>query len=426
MPRKIRARKLIVGIDPGLNCGLAVLTFSGEPILIESQRGLSLTKLIEKITSLGEPTIISSDVSPAPSSLEKISKKLNAVLFEPAISMSTEEKSQLAKAYMERYNIKLRNMHEVDALAAAIKAYQHYKNKFEQIDAKLKSIKSDFSPDAVKELVVRGYSIARAIKILQGSKAPPIPPIIRGYVSQEERLKMLVKELRERLRFEKEKIKILREINNELRLKIKALSMEIEKLKEALEKSRSKQELQIRREREYQRLIDEISFLKNKISAQEAQIREYKRMLAHYQRLSELESKKNLILLKPIEFFTKEGLEKSFRLYDVKVGDSVFILDPSGGGPTTAETLSKRGVKVIVARGMMSHQALEVFEKYHVPVIPADKININWVDGLPYADPEEIKRAIKEGKIMKTTEKLEVLKSILDDIIKEAMEEESK
>ena len=132
------------------------------------------------------------------------------------------------------------------------------------------------------------------------------------------------------------------------------------------------------------------------------------------------------MLLKPIEFFTKEGLEKSFRLYDVKVGDSVFILDPSGGGPTTAETLSKRGVKVIVARGMMSHQALEVFEKYHVPVIPADKININWVDGLPYADPEEIKRAIKEGKIMKTTEKLEVLKSILDDIIKEAIEGEAK
>lgn len=423
---KNEVRKLIVGIDPGLNCGLAVLTFSGEPILVESGRGWSLTKLIERITSLGEPTIISSDVSPAPNSLEKISKKLNAVLFEPVISMSTEEKNQLAKAYVERYNIRLKNMHEVDALAAAIKAYQHFKNKFEQIDAKLRNMKSGFSPDDVKDLVVRGYSMARAIKVLQTSKTLPTPLVTEGYASQEERLKNLVKELREKLMLEKGRVKLLKEINNELRLKIRELSMEIERLKEILKKAYSEQEFQIRRERKYQQLLDEINFLKNKISAQEAQIEEYKRMLTHYQYLSELESKENRILLKPIETFTREGLEKSFKIYNIKVGDSIYILDSSGGGAATAEMLSKRGVKIIVAKGVMSHQALEVFEKYCIPVIPADKISINWINGLPYTNPEEIEKAIKERKIIKTIEKFEGLKSILDEVIKEAREEEIK
>jgi len=415
-------QKLIVGVDPGLNCGLAILKLDGTPILIESHRGWSLANIIERVREIGEPTIVSSDVSPAPGLLEKLSIKLNAVLFEPALSMSAEEKHRLVKSYVERHNIRVENAHEVDALAAAIKAHQHYKNKFERVDAKLKETGSNLAPDDVKDLVARGYSVMRAIKTLEGRVSfKALLPVKRTEI-HEEKMRKTIRELTERLILEKERNRLLKAANRELQLKIKGLIAEIEGLKETLEKTRSEQAAQIRREREYQRLIEEIRNLQNRILEQESQIEAYKRMLEHLQYLSSIESREKLILLKPIESFTREGLEKSFKIYNVKVGDVVFILDPSGGGSTTAEILAKRGVRAIVIRGVMSHQALETFEKYLVPVISADKINIKWIEGLPYADPEEIKKIIRERKTIKSSDDLETLRAILEDHLREVME----
>lgn len=412
-------RRLIVGVDPGLNCGLAALTFDGKPILVESRRAWSLDKIIERISGLGEPAIISSDVSPASSLLEKLSKKFNAILFEPVISMSADEKHKLARAYIERYNIRVENVHEIDALAAAIKAYQHYKNKFEQVDAKLREINSRLFPDDVKNLVIRGYSIARAIRALRKPDITKEKIVVKRTMTREERMKKLIKELNERLLLEKERGKRLKATIRELKSEIKALKKEIEKLRENLDKARSEQIFQIRREREYQRLVEEIKSLKGKVLEQKLQIETYRKTLNQIQRLREMETAEGLTLLKPIESFTREGLKKAFKLYDVKVGDLVFILDPSGGGPTTAETLARRGVSAIIIRGVMSHHALEIFEKYYVPVISADEINIKWIGGLPYADPEEIKRIIKKGETIKSSDKLNMMKAILNDYLKE-------
>ncbi|MEM2182783.1 MAG: DUF460 domain-containing protein [Candidatus Bathyarchaeia archaeon] len=413
----------MVGVDPGLNCGLAILTLDGKPILVESHRGWSLAKILERIISVGKPTIISSDVSPAPELLRRLSKKLNAVLFEPIISMGSEEKHKLAQAYVERYGIKVENAHEIDALAAAIKAYQHYKNKLEQVDERLKRANEDLFPDDVKDLVIRGYSITRAIKTLKELRVPGEPAVILSASNREERMREIIEELTNKLMLEREKVMRLRAVNRELQLKIRDLEVEIKGLREALEKSRSEQIAQIRREREYQRLVEEINSLRNRISELEAQIEIYKRTINQLQQIGDLESREGLTLLKPIEAFTREGLDKAFRLYGIKVGDIVFILDPSGGGRTTAERLAKRGVRAIILRDLMAHEALEVFERYHVPVIPADKVSIRWIDGLPYANPNEIKRIIKEGGIVKQSSEHEMLRAILEEHLREIKEQ---
>lgn len=416
-------RRLIVGIDPGLNCGLAILTLDGKPLLVESHRGWSLAKILERIIGVGRPTIISSDVAPAPELLRRLSKKLNAVLFEPIISMGSEEKHKLAQAYVERYGIKVENAHEIDALAAAIKAYQHYKNKLEQVDEKLRESGEDLSPDDVKDLVIRGYSIARAIKTLKEPRMSGEPTIILSSSNREERMKEIIEELTSKLMLERERVKRLRAANKELQLKIRDLEAEIKGLREALEKSRSEQIAQIRREREYQRLTEEINSLRNRVSELEAQVEAYRRTINQLQQIGNLEFREGLTLLKPIEAFTREGLEKAFRLYGIKVGDIVFILDPSGGGRTTAERLAKRGVSAIILKGLMAHEALEVFERYHVPVIPADKVSIRWIDGLPYADPNEIKRIIKDGGVVKSLSEHEMLKAILEEHLREIREQ---
>ncbi|MEM3478677.1 MAG: DUF460 domain-containing protein [Candidatus Bathyarchaeia archaeon] len=420
----VSERKLIVGVDPGLNCGLAILSLNGEPILIESHRGWSMSKIIERIIGFGEPTIISSDVSPAPSLLENLARKLNAVLFEPAFSMSIEEKHRLTRLYAERYNVKAENAHEVDALAAAIKAYQHYKSKFDQVDAKLKDAGGEVSPNDVKDLVARGYSISRAIKFLRERRVEK-SPVIGAALTSEEKMKEIIENLTQRLMLERERNRILREANRELQLKVKALEAEIESLREALEKTRSEQILQIRREREFRKLHEEIRVLRDKVSEQEAQIEAYRQMLSRLQSLSGSESREGLILLKPIESFTREGLDKAFKIYNVRAGDVVFIMDPSGGGSSTAENLAKRGVKAVIINGAMSHQALEIFEKHYIPVIPAGELNVKWIDGLPYADPKDVKRVIKDGRTLSSVNSVESLKEIVRDYLREIMDQEA-
>jgi len=412
-------KRLIVGIDPGLNCGLAAFTLDGAPVIIDSRRNWTLSSLIQTITQLGEPTIVSSDVTPAPEFAEKISKKLNAVLFTPLISMGTDEKHQLAQAYEKRYGLDLKNNHEVDALAAAAKAYQHYKNKFEQVEAKIKKIGLNISVDDAKDLLVRGHNIERAIRLLSSAGEVKTPRIVKRTIPREERMKSLIENLKERLTLEKQKSKRLTSANRELRLKIKASESAASALKEKIEAIRSEQSAQVKQGREFQLLLEEVKALKIKLSEYSAALETYRQQFDQLQRLRDLETQGGSILLKPVEAFTKNGLEKAVRLYEIKAGDSLFLLDPSGGGTATAEFLVKRGVKTIIVRGAMSHQAQEVFAEYSVPVIPAEKLKVEWIEGLPHADSESLKRAAKEVEEKQASRSLEDLKTIVEEHRKE-------
>jgi len=416
-------KRLIVGVDPGVTVGLAVLSLNGQPILVESRRGWSLSEIVKKISELGEPTLISSDVSPASEILEQLSHKLNAVLFVPSISMGADEKRQVARDYADSYGLKLKNAHEADALAAAVKAYKHYEKKFEHVEARIRNVSVKISVDDVKDLVVRGYSMKRAIQHLQGVEKYKAPLVVKRPIPKEEKLKNLIEELQDRLARERERLKDLRQTNRKLQAKIKTLEAEILSLRETIKEIQSKQSVQVRREREYNLLMDELEKTKAKVREYSIKLEEYKRRFNDMQRLRELESQGRLILLKPIEAFTDKGLRKAFRLYGIRAGDSVLLLDPSGGGAATAEELAKRGVKTVVTMGQMSHNALEIFEKYMIPVVSHDDLKIEWIEGLPYVDSESLRDAIKEAGKREALTIYHQIKTILEDHRREITEE---
>ena len=228
-------KKLIVGIDPGVTCGVAALTLDGSPVFIGSRRGWTLNDLLKMLTTLGEPVIISSDVSSAPELVEKLSTNLNAIIFTPLISLGTVEKQHLARNYAENHNVKLKNVHEADALAAALKAYNHFKSKFEQIEVRLRNLDSKVPIDEVKALVIKGYTINKAIDHLTKLKEKTPPPILVKKIPQEKRLKGIIKELKQRLILEREETKQLRAENRELRRQIRSLKKEISSLKQKIE-----------------------------------------------------------------------------------------------------------------------------------------------------------------------------------------------
>ena len=416
-------KRLIVGVDPGVTVGLAVLSLDGQPVLIESRRGWSLSEIVKMISELGEPTIISSDVSPASEILEQLSHKLNAVLFVPSISMGADEKRQIARDYADFYGLKLKNAHEADALAAAVKAYKHYERKFEHVEARLRSMPLKVSAEDVKDLVVRGYSMKRAIQHLQGIDKYAAPVVVKRPVPREEKLKNLIEELQSRLAKERERLKNLRQTNRKLQDRIKTLEAEILSLKETIKEIQSKQSIEVRREREYSLLMDELEKTRAKVKEYSMKLEEYKRRFNDMQRLRELESQGRLILLKPIEAFTDRGLQKAFQLYGIRAGDSVLLLDPSGGGAATAEELAKRGVKTVVTEGQMSHNALEIFEKYMIPVVSHEDLKIEWVEGLPYVDSEGLREAIKKAGKKEALTVYRQIKTILEEHRREIAEE---
>jgi len=414
-------RKLIVGVDPGVTVGLAVLSLDGKLISVRSRRGWSISEIVKVISELGEPTIISSDVSPPSGMLEHLSHKLNAVLFAPPISMGADEKRQIAREYADLYGLRLENNHEADALAAAVKAYKHYEKKFKHIDAYVRRTSLKISVDDVKDLVVRGYSMKRAIQHLQGIDKYRPPPVTRRHTPKEEQLKSLVEELQRRLTKERERVKHLQRTNLKLKTHIKTLEKEILTLKEMIREIRNKQKIEVRREREYALLMDELEKARAKAKKYFMKLEEYKHRLNDMQRLRDLESRGRLTLLKPIESFTDRGLQKAFKIYGIKAGDFVLLLDPSGGGAATAEELARRGVKVVVTKGRMSHNALDIFEKYMIPIINYENLKVEWIEGLPYADPKDLRERLRMMEKKEALAAYRQFKEMLEDHRREAL-----
>jgi len=230
---------------------------------------------------------------------------------------------------------------------------------------------------------------------------------------------MLVDKLKTRVLRERQTTERLRASNKELRRQIEELRQEISRLQRKIEEVKSEQTLEIQREREHQRLLDEINLLKERLSSSLFQLEEYKQRFDALKRVRELESKGELVLLKPIEAFTREGLEKAFQLYEIKPKDCVMLLDASGGGATTAEMLTKRGVKIVVTCTSMAHHAQEAFLKHGIPIVFADKVEIEWIEGYPYAKASSLKKAVET---LRKEEKTETLKQ-LETIVKEYREE---
>ncbi|ODS35950.1 MAG: hypothetical protein A7315_04835 [Candidatus Altiarchaeales archaeon WOR_SM1_79] len=150
---------LIVGIDPGTTLGIAALNFRGELIALHSSRDMGLNAAVRYLMHIRPDVIVSEvagDVSPTPGFISKLGASLDAVVFSPKQSLSVREKVDLTAGYG------VENAHQRDALASAINAFNHVKNKFEHIDS-LGVEKAD----EVKHLVLRGYSITHAEETLE-------------------------------------------------------------------------------------------------------------------------------------------------------------------------------------------------------------------------------------------------------------------
>lgn len=217
---------------------------------VYSKRDMTRAEIILHILRFGNPVIVSTDVSVAPSSVEKVATKFGCAIYSPYAPISLSEKRELTKDY---YN-SVKNDHEIDALSAAIKAWKHHRTLFSRVD------------DALKEFGRQEIFAGVILKILK-EESPNIEDAIREFIEKEkqpvevERIskdenikRAFIGKLQKKLI---EKQQMIGSLENQNTLLSKSLN-EIRKELGRLEESR----LKIDRTEDYQELENSLDYLK--------------------------------------------------------------------------------------------------------------------------------------------------------------------
>ncbi|MCW4032096.1 MAG: DUF460 domain-containing protein [Candidatus Bathyarchaeota archaeon] len=380
-----KKRNLIIGIDPGITCGLAILDLDANPLVLKSEKAISVSDIITQILDIGKPIIIATDVTPTPNYIKKVASKFNSTIFVPKVLMKGEKKRELVNKFLHEHELFIKDTHVIDALAAALKAYNYYKDKFIQIENKQDP---DIDLDNIKSAVVKGMRIKEAIYSLKKKKEiKKIKPTLKR--------KKVVSRISEKLSQRSIEIKGLKTEKKNLINKIEKLNNEISRLRTFIKKKNKEIEVEAFKDRLIQLQKREIAELSKKLRKLEIKEINQKENLDI---IDQLETDQKIIFLKPIKKFSSTQVNMAIFKSDIISGDIALLMDASGGGNSAAQSLIDVGIKAVIFCNPMSHHAENKLISENIPTLSSKKLNIKWVNNRPYIETNEINNAIKKAK----------------------------
>lgn len=411
---KLDDKYLIVGIDPGMVTGVAALSLDCDPIFITSGRGLSRGQISRLIASHGKPVVIASDVNPPPDMIAKLSIVHDAVLFAPPKSLLTSEKQSLVQSYISsRQGVSVKDTHQRDALAAALKAYQAYKNKLEQCVAHIKNLSVNVSTEQVKALVIKGKSIKEAVNIASSKylktaelKTEPRPPELRPQMSEKE----------EKL---KEAIRSLAEEKRALEAKLSELSLKIEELERSVEELRKSERLEVKKSQEIVALSQEVEVLKQTLTVQRAELSSLKGKLNAYAATLKSIAAGHLKPIKPLKAITRDSLNELKKTFGIECGDLIYLHERHALDEKAIEELSKLKVKAILTPSPDAHFS-ELLARTGLLVLGSEEFGVTFIDDIPLVSnwsklEEEVKKRSRELEIKAKQAAAEGMAKLLSD-----------
>ena len=403
----------MVGVDPGTTAAVAILTLEGELVSIHSGRNFSLQGIIQFISQYGSPCIIATDVNPAPHTVDKLSHSFDCKLFIPPSDISVDEKNSLTKPYSYK------NFHQRDALAAALKALEHHRAKFDNVDARLGDKNLLHHSDAIKQLILRGYTVEKAIELLQepekGQPTPPPEQVPEPPPSTPVEYQKKISELTqtvERLSTYKDElestIQTLQKTLTEVELEIKHYDRETRKevIQSHVIKTRDSIIKKLRIDLEIEREKVRTLFEENEI-LKEMKVLEYSR---------------KAIPVKVLKQFSREEIKTLDDRYGIKSDDIIYLKDPSGGGTSTAQDLIHRGVRAVITHEHMSHLAEEEFIKAKIPVFSEGEVALKTLDNFGVVDKDTLDSALSRWETSRQIQEAKALEEKLKYIIEEYKE----
>ncbi len=386
-----RPRPIMVGIDPGMSIGIAVMDLYGRILGLETLRRASRSEVIETLAQYGRPVLITTDVSPPPKNVVKIAQAFGARLVVLNEHMKIEDKIKIVREFEERQGISVGSSHERDALAPLIKVYQRMRILFEKAEGHLRE--REGGPGLVDrtrlyELLTRGASIVEAI---EGSK------IWSGEEDrQEEQVETLkakqieIIELRRILRSKIERIKSLEEELEYYRERVGELERQITKLMEELDRIRKQRKRELERDRLVSQLRERIRELEADIGRRDALIDSLR---AELRSLKEDVARGDLgpgwVPIKAVESLSRSTLEEAMARGVLSEGDVVLVGDASSAGPRSVRLLKDAGVwAVIYSNSPPPPEVLSMMEEEGIVVAGADSVEVRWRGAIPHVSEE--------------------------------------
>jgi uncharacterized protein len=428
----IKKQKLIiVGFDPGITVGIAILDMDGKLISLKSFKEISKAEIIKHIISYGKTLLVSTDVYPPPKSVKKLATLLNAKIYSPYRVMSVNSKIELVENYLkEKFTIideenYPENAHERDALAAAVKTYKNYQNKIKQIEKKIEKIdisKEDL--DSIKAMVINGNSMSTAIEDIKRIKETSANELQireskeilnkKNKKSGQNFDNTDISKLKRKIKSQEKKIKNLSDSNEILKTRLKNYQNNIVQLENKLEKLYYEYSMDILSKKEISAKITIIKNLQEKYTEERTLREKFEENLKSIKKIRIMELSKKAVPVKIVESFTKEGIRNACEYWNLKKGDIVLLSSSKGGGSHTASLLIQLGIKAVIIKEKMSHQASKEFKKNMVPILEADYVDLEMIDEFAIIKNEILIEQIKKwDKKIENQRKEETKKKII-------------
>ena len=451
-------RAIIVGYDPGLTVGIAILDLKGNLISLASFKEIRRSEIISHIINYGRAVLIATDVYPAPKNVKKIASTLNSKIWSPYRSMSVESKIYIVDSYLQsvctdKDSFKLpQNAHERDALAAAVKTYKDYLKKFQQIEKRSEKVDLSYDEvDNVKTMVIYGTSISTAIDqiVIHGEVKKTdsnrlnkeSKDIITHGNSESERNilsdggklveklsndsnriaspslndNVLISKLNNKLKSQQKYIKNLKLKNTILEDEIIENQFEISKLQSKINKLHREYTKKILQKKELSSKITMIKRLQEQYSNEKAKRIELEKKLESKKDISTLELSENAVPVKIIESFTKDGIRDAIDRWKIKRDDVVLLKNSEGGGSQTALMIVQLEVKAVITMDKISDPAENIFKKNLIPLIPASDLKINSMHEFAIISSKSLKKEIEKwNELVKDQRKTEDEKKLMN------------
>jgi len=410
-PLARRRDRVLVGVDPGTTTAVALVGLDGHLLDVTSTRTADTAEVIEWIIERGRPALVAADVTPMPNTVEKIAASFDAPGWAPDSDLPVDEKQHRTRE--EGYD----DDHQRDAMAAALYAYDHYR---ETIERATRETPPNLDEGDVAARVLAGESLQAVLSDLTESDDPePEEPThepreltdderrIRDLEAQVERLQAHVSDLEAELG---EKDATIEEYEDELS----------EARREERQEARERREV-TQLEWENDRLETELEEQRERADSLEAKLERLKDLWKlDHSNLGDVGGEgRDLVAVKPVDQFTVDAIETADDEYGIASGDVVYLRDASGAGRRTAELLADLGPRVVLRSGGLSGAADEVLFEHEIPVGPADDVTIREVDELAIASESEVESVVEDWKQRRDEREREQKETMVDSIISE-------
>ena len=240
---------MIVGVDPGTTVAFAAVDLNGKIVSFDSKRDAGKEWLVKRISEAGTPAVICCDVAECHGLVLKIAAFFNCRVYSPERSLSESEKRSLTKG------VKARNAHELDATAAALKAFNVFSGKLRKVERELKEKGREADLDEAKFLVLNQFSLSDALELIGWVEEEPVPE------RQAEKKREPPELVRKRLA-----LKRVAEANLQLRKRVEFLEAEKKVLEDKIRKLERGVFERLKRDKELKRLESHMLSLKAQIS----------------------------------------------------------------------------------------------------------------------------------------------------------------